>query len=123
MPDRLAYSALLVRDYDEAIDWFARALGFDRSLSVHNPWNTRFAERSSSLRYGAPIAVITDADGSISADPRRCASALPGHDHARPAATNAHAEQRTTLNATPRRRAPDPRRSARPTPARSADPC
>ena len=28
MPDRLAYSALLVRDYDEAIDWFARALGF-----------------------------------------------------------------------------------------------
>jgi catechol 2,3-dioxygenase-like lactoylglutathione lyase family enzyme len=25
---KLAYSALLVRDYDEAIDWFTRVLGF-----------------------------------------------------------------------------------------------
>jgi catechol 2,3-dioxygenase-like lactoylglutathione lyase family enzyme len=28
MGDRLVYSALLVRDYDEAIDWFTRVLGF-----------------------------------------------------------------------------------------------
>lgn len=46
---KLAYTALLVRDYDEAIDWYCRALGF------------RLAENSD--MGGGKRWVVIEADG------------------------------------------------------------
>lgn len=65
MSPRIASIALLVRDYDEAIEWFTRALGFelleDAELDDGKRW-VRVAPRASARGGGAALLLARAKD-------------------------------------------------------------